>query len=120
MSRNIEPQESVDAYITAFPQEIKEKLIEMRELIHSAEPRVGEKISWGMPTFTLNGKALVHFAAQKAHVGFYPAPETILHFQSRLSEYKTTKGGIQLPYKKPIPTELIKDMVKFRAIILTQ
>lgn len=66
------------------------------------------------PTFALHGN-LVHFAAYKNHIGFYPAPSGIHAFKHELSTYKGAKGSVQFPLVKPLPYELISDIVKFRA-----
>jgi uncharacterized protein YdhG (YjbR/CyaY superfamily) len=70
-------------------------------------------MSYGMPTFYLNGN-LVHFAAYKNHIGFYPAPSGISNFSEELKPYKTSKGAIQFPLDKVFPKELIQRIVKFR------
>jgi uncharacterized protein YdhG (YjbR/CyaY superfamily) len=66
-----------------------------------------------MPTFFLNGN-LVHFAAFKSHIGFYPVPSGIEAFQEELSAYKQGKGSVQFPLDQPIPYGLISRIVKFR------
>jgi uncharacterized protein YdhG (YjbR/CyaY superfamily) len=68
-----------------------------------------------MPTFQFNGN-LVHFAAYKQHIGFYPAPSGIEAFRKDLSEYKWAKGSVQFPLDKPIPLDLIAEIVKFRVM----
>ena len=78
--------------------------------ILSAVPEAEQVISWNMPTFKLNGKTVIHFAGHKNHLGLYPFPEAIGHFGNRLQGYKTSKGGIQLPYNKHMPQELISDL----------
>ena len=85
----------------------------MRELIHSCSPEITEKISWGMPTFVLNGN-LVHFSGEKRHLGFHPAPSAIEAFRDRLAPYRYSKGTVQFPYEKPMPYDLIREMVEFR------
>lgn len=105
--------QTVDAYIDAFEGEVKERMIQMRQLILSCSPDITEKISWGMPTFVLNGN-LVHFAGETRHMGFHPAPSAIEAFADRLTEYSCSKGTVQFPYDKPMPYELIKEMVLFR------
>jgi len=107
--------ENVDVYIAGYPEDIQTKLSEIRSIVRSTVPDAVEKISWGMPTFTLKGKILVQFAAHKAHIGFYPMPEVIEAFGAELTGYKTSKGGIQFQYKDPLPTKLITKIVKFRA-----
>lgn len=104
---------SIDEYILQYPQEIQEILKTLRKVIKESAPNAEEKISYRMPTFVLNGN-LVHFAAFKNHIGFYPTPSGIHTFQQELSGYKTSKGAIQFPIGKPIPYGLISEIVKFR------
>nr|WP_289350843.1 DUF1801 domain-containing protein [Peribacillus frigoritolerans] len=100
---------SIDEYIIQFPEEVQEILKTLRKVIKDA----AEKISYQMPTFVLYGN-LVHFAAYKKHIGFYRTPSAISAFESALSEYKCSKGAVQFPLNKPIPYELITEMVIFR------
>ena len=104
---------SIDEYIAAFPVDVQRKLQEMRAAIKAAAPKASEKISYQMPTFVLNGN-LVHFAAYKNHLGFYPVPTGIEKFKKELSAYKTSKGAVQFPLDKPLPLALIRKVVKFR------
>lgn len=104
---------SIDEYILQFPLEVQEILKTLRNVIRESAPDAEEKISYQMPTFALHGN-LVHFAAHKNHIGFYPAPSAIEAFKNELSEYKGAKGSVQFPYSKPIPYELIKKIVEFR------
>ena len=104
---------SIDEYIIQFPEEVQEILKTLRKVIKDAAPDAEEKISYQMPTFGLYGN-LVHFAAYKKHIGFYPTPSAISAFESALSEYKCSKGAVQFPLNKPIPYELITEMVKIR------
>lgn len=104
---------TIDEYIAGFPQNVQEILNGLRTVIKSAAPQAGEKISYGMPTFALEGN-LVHFAAYRNHVGFYPTPSGIAHFQQELSAYKTSKGAVQFPIDHPIPYDLVRRMVAFR------
>jgi uncharacterized protein YdhG (YjbR/CyaY superfamily) len=85
----------------------------MRALILSCSPRISEKIAWGMPTCVLNGN-LVHFSGEKRHLGFHPGPSAIEEFAERLGEYKHSKGTVQFPYDRPMPYDLIREMVRFR------
>lgn len=105
--------ESIDEYILNFPPEIQGILENLRKVIKKSAPESKEKISWQMPTFVLHGN-LVHFAAFKKHIGFYPAPSGIIAFKDELSEYKQGKGSIQFPLEKPLPYELISKIVEFR------
>lgn len=104
---------NIDEYIRQFPPETQLVLNELRQLISEAAPQAQEKISYQMPTFYLKGK-LVHFAAYKNHIGFYPAPSGIAAFQKELSTYKGAKGSVQFPLNKPLPLDLIRAIVEFR------
>jgi len=104
---------SIDEYIGTFPAEIQSKLEAVRAPIKAAAPEAQEKISYQMPTFFLNGN-LVHFAAFKKHIGFYPAPRGLEAFKDELSGYKGAKGSVQFPLDQPLPLELIGKIVKFR------
>lgn len=105
--------ESIDDYISKFPPEIQVILSTIRKVIKEAAPDAKEKISYQMPTFELQGN-LVHFAAFKNHIGFYPTPNGIDAFREELSVYKGAKGSIQFPIGEPMPYELISKIVKFR------
>jgi uncharacterized protein YdhG (YjbR/CyaY superfamily) len=112
MEQTIIPK-SIDEYILQFPQEVQEILKTLRKVIKESAPNAEEKISYRMPTFVLNGN-LVYFAAFKNHIGFYPTSIGINTFKQELSGYKTSKGAVQFPFGKPIPYELISQIVKFR------
>jgi uncharacterized protein YdhG (YjbR/CyaY superfamily) len=88
-------------------------LTTIRLTIRQAVPEAGEKIGYGIPTFTLNGN-LVHFGAFKDHIGFFPAPSGIEQFREQLAGYKLSKGTIQFPLDQPIPYELIRRITLFR------
>jgi uncharacterized protein YdhG (YjbR/CyaY superfamily) len=103
----------INSFIAGFPKEIQATLEQIRSTIHQAAPEAKEAIKYGMPTFVLNGN-LVHFAAHKNHIGFYPAPTGIEAFIKELAVYRTGKGTIQFPLDKPIPIDLITKVVKFR------
>jgi uncharacterized protein YdhG (YjbR/CyaY superfamily) len=104
---------SIDEYISAFPLDVQDILEKLRQVIREAAPEAKETISYAMPTFKLNGN-LVHFAAYKNHIGFYPTPSAIVAFKKELSAYETSKGAIRFPLDKPLPYGLIEKMVKFR------
>ena len=104
---------TIDEYIAQFPEEIQQKLQEIRAVIRAAAPEATEKISYQMPTFYLRGN-LVHFAAFKKHIGFYPVLSGIAAFEEKLAPYKRSKGAVQFPLDQPIPTELIGRIVQFR------
>lgn len=104
---------TIDEYIAQFSPDIQERLHLMRETIKKAAPKATEKISWAMPTFYLNGN-LVHFAAAKKHIGFYPGADGIEFFKDRFNNYSFSKGAVQFPFSKPLPVELISEIVHFR------
>ena len=104
---------TIDEYIAGFPAEVQAILQKVRATIHQAAPDAQEKIGYGIPTFTLHGN-LVHFAAYKNHIGFYPAPRGIEKFKDELAAYAGSKGTIQFPLDQPIPYELIRRIVVFR------
>lgn len=99
---------TVDEFISKYPDDIQIILEKIRETIKEVAPEAKEKISYGIPTFTLNGKNLVHFSAYVKHIGFYPGSAAIKDFQKDLTVYKTSKGTIQFPLDKPIPYDLIQ------------
>ncbi len=104
---------SITEYIHAAPAGIHPILNQLRTVIQQAAPAATEKICWGMPTFYLNGN-LVHFAAHKHHIGFYPTPSAITHFAKELKKYKTSTGAVQFPLDQPLPVSLIVKIVAFR------
>ena len=104
---------SVDEYITSFPKDVQKKLESIRQIINISAPEAEETINYQIPTFKLNGN-LVHFAAFKSHIGFYPAPSGLKAFKKEISSYKSSKGSVQFPLDKPIPLSLIKKIVKYR------
>jgi uncharacterized protein YdhG (YjbR/CyaY superfamily) len=103
----------IDEYIAGFPSEIRELLQKIRMTIRKAAPEAEEAIKYQMPTFVLNGN-LVHFAAFKRHIGFYPAPMGIEKFKEELSAYPGAKGSVQFPFDRPIPFDLIGRIVEYR------
>lgn len=104
---------TIDEYIAQYDGEVKAILDQTRATIHAAAPEAIEKISWQMPTFWQK-ENLIHFAANKSHLGIYPGGEAVGVFSDKLKEYKTSKGSIQFPFKKPIPYDLIEEIVKWR------
>ena len=104
---------SIEEYISEQSEELQLILNEVRDTIKKAAPNAEERISWGMPTFWQK-ENLIHFSAQKNHLGIHPGYVERLPFQERLANYKTSKGAIQFPYNKPIDYELISDITKWR------
>jgi uncharacterized protein YdhG (YjbR/CyaY superfamily) len=102
---------TIDEYISTFPGESQAVLEKVRQAIHNAAPEATETISYGMPTFNLNGKHLVFFAGWKHHISLYPLPAGDEAFQQELSHYKRAKGTIQFPLAKPIPYDFVEQIV---------
>jgi len=105
---------NIDEYIARFPKGVQGILEQLRTTIRKAAPDAEEAISYQMPTFRLKGN-LVHFAAYKNHIGFYPTPSGIEKFKKELSVYEGAKGSVKFPIDKPLPFDLISEIVKFRA-----
>ncbi|AXI11111.1 hypothetical protein CV093_06715 [Oceanobacillus sp. 143] len=105
--------ETIDEYISQFPNDIQEKLNTLRAIIKDAAPAAQEKISYQMPTFALKGN-LIHFAAYKHHIGLYPGASGVAAFEKELAGYKTSKGTVQIPIEEQLPSELIGKIVKFK------
>lgn len=105
---------TVDEYIGGFSLPVQKALQEIRAVIRECVPEAGEKMAYGIPTFTLNGN-LVHYAAFEKHIGFYPAPEGIEAFKNEFGKYKYAKGSVQFPLDQPIPFDLIRRITLYRA-----
>lgn len=110
MNKNVK---DINSYLADFPQAVQEKLQSIRQTIAKAAPGAAEAISYGIPTFKLEGN-LVHFAGYKNHIGFYPGAGGIGAFKKELAAYKLSKGTIQFPLDKKIPLSLVSKIVKFR------
>lgn len=108
------PAATMDEYIAGFPEDVRKILKDIRRTIRKVEPEFEETIRYGIPTFQLNGKNVIHFAGYKNHIGLYPAPRTSKEFRSELSAYKGGKGTVQFPLSEPIPYDLIRRIVEFR------
>lgn len=111
--------QSIDDYISSFPEDVQVLLENLRQIINKAAPDAEETISYQIPTFKLNGN-LVHFAAYKHHIGFYPTPSAIEVFKKELSTYKSSKGSVQFPIDQPLPLPLITKIVKYRVQVNSQ
>ena len=102
----------IQKYIEEQDASLQPRLFEIYEAIKTAIPDTEERLSWGMPTFW-RGRNIIHFAPAKRHIGIYPGPDAIEAFAGRLTEYKTSKGAIQLPHNKDLPLELIAEIAKW-------
>jgi len=105
--------QNIDDYIANFPEDVQKVLEQVRVTVQKAAPQAEEAISYQMPTFKLNGN-LVHFAAWKNHIGFYPTPSGTKEFQKEIAKYVFAKGSIQFPLNEPMPLALITKIVNFR------
>jgi len=104
---------SIDTYIAQFPDDVQARLQQLRKTILKLAPGATEAMSYQIPTFKLNGN-LVHFAAFKKHIGFYPGAAGIAAFQDELAGYKSAKGSVQFPLDQALPLDLVKKIVEFR------
>jgi uncharacterized protein YdhG (YjbR/CyaY superfamily) len=102
----------IQKYIDEQDPAIRPRLLEVYETISKAIPDAEERLSWGMPTFW-KGRNIIHFAPAKRHIGLYPGSEAIEAFADRLTEYKTSKGTVQLPNSRDLPLELIEEIAKW-------
>lgn len=105
--------DTIDAYIAGAPKEAQAILKKIRALVKKEAPDAVEAIKYGMPTFILGGN-LVHFAAFKNHIGFYPTPTGIETFKKEISVYEWAKGSVQFPLGEPMPYDLIRKITAFR------
>jgi uncharacterized protein YdhG (YjbR/CyaY superfamily) len=112
--RGIRFMNEVELYMQGFPEEVRERLTAIRNSILELAPQATERICMRMPTYDLNGKWLVHFAGYEKHIGFYPQPEGVAAFKEKLTGYKTSKGTVQFPLSKPLPIDLIREIIRFR------
>lgn len=110
----MKPVTNIDQYIDNFPEATQLLLHQIRNSIKEVIPEAEEVIKYGMPTYQLHGN-VVHFAAYKNHIGFYPASSGIAAFKSELSIYKGAKGSVQFPLDRPLPLQLVQSITLFRA-----
>ena len=113
MTTNRTVPKDIDEYIADFPKDVQKILKKIRMTVRKAAPDAEEAIKYGMPTFILYGN-LVHFAAFKNHIGFYPAPRGIEMFTEEISVYEGAKSSLRFPLDQPVPFDLISRIVKFR------
>jgi uncharacterized protein YdhG (YjbR/CyaY superfamily) len=110
---NIAPK-SVDEYLARVPEPARTTLNAVRATIRSVVPaETTEEISYGVPTFKYKGP-VIWFAAFSKHCSVFPTASVIEKLKDELKDYKTSKGTIQFPVDKPLPSALVKKMVKAR------
>jgi uncharacterized protein YdhG (YjbR/CyaY superfamily) len=104
--------ESIQAYWDAFDGSVVDKMTELQHIITQVAPLAEPCISYNMPAFK-QSKIIAYYAGYKNHLGFYPLPACIVHFQNELTTYKTSKGAVQFPLNQPLPADLIARMIRF-------
>jgi uncharacterized protein YdhG (YjbR/CyaY superfamily) len=115
---NTQPVNTVDEYIATHPVEVQLRMLQIRAIIRKTAPDVTEKLSYGMPAYALNGTPLAYFAGYRNHIGFYPIPSSIEAFKAQLAGYRQGKGSVQFQHSKPLPLELIEQMVQYRKTVI--
>ena len=111
--------ETVTEYLASFPPEVKQLLEQIRNIVKELVPTAEEIISYGIPAYKVNKTTIVYFAAFKKHIGFYALPSGTIAFKEKLKAYKVGKGSIQFPLDKPLPIDLIKEIITFRVQEIT-
>lgn len=106
---------TIDEYNAGFPEPVQTLLTQLRQTIHDAVPDAAEAISYGIPTFRLNGKNMIHYGAFLDHIGIYATPDGHEEFEPELSRYKRGKGSVQIPLDEPLPLDLVRRIALFRA-----
>ena len=103
----------IETYIQSCPINVQERLRELHRVIMEEAPMAVERMAYGMPTFTVTTN-LVHFAAQTHHIGFYPGSSGVEAFDDQLGDYEHSKGTIRFPLNRPIPYDLVRQIVRYR------
>ncbi len=106
---------TLDQYFAQFPQPIRERLETIRALVREIAPEATEAISYRMAAFKLYGYVLIYFAVHEHHIGMYPAPVSDPDFPGDLSGYASGKGTVRFPNDQPLPIDLIRQIVTYRA-----
>ena len=104
--------ETVDQYIASFPEDVQVVLQGVRAALHRALPEAGEKISYKIPTLTLDGRYVVYFAGWKHHVSLYPVPAGDAQFQEEIAPFRVSTGTVHFPLGQPVPYDLIERMAE--------
>jgi uncharacterized protein YdhG (YjbR/CyaY superfamily) len=106
----------VNAYLAAVPADARAALEKLRETVKAVAPNAVEVISYQIPTFKLNGRMLVSYAAFKNHCSFFPGAAAIKAYEAELNAYQTAKGTVRFPANKPLPATLVRKLVKLRIL----
>ena len=104
---------TIAEYIDKAPDQAQEHLRKLYALLRSMAPDATEAIKWGNPVFE-SKRILFAFSAHKEHINFAPTPAALAPFRDELLTYKTGKGTLQIPYRKPVPVALIRKIAKYR------
>lgn len=114
MKTPIAPILSVTEYISGFPESTQVVLNQVRECILEVLPEAEETLKYGIPTYVLKKKNMVHFGGYKRHLGFYPTPKVLSHFEREIAGFVSSKGAVQFPLDQSMPLELIAEMTRYR------
>jgi uncharacterized protein YdhG (YjbR/CyaY superfamily) len=104
---------TVDDYINLFSGDVRARLLALRDAIREEAPEAEEAIKYRMPTFVLHGN-LVHFAAFKNHIGFFPTSSPREAFREELARYPGEGGTVRFPQDQPLPLDVVRRIVRFR------
>ena len=115
----MDTKDKVEQYLKEFEGETKKRLIALREIIREEAPEAAEAFSYGLVGYKINNKPLVYFGGFKNHIGFYATPNGHETFSDEFAAYKQGKGSVQFPLNEPLPSELIRSVVRFRKEQLT-
>ena len=106
--------QTIDEYLATLSSDKRAALEKLRRAIKSAAPKAEECISYQMPSFRLNGRMLVSFAAWANHCAFYPGSYPLEIHQKELKNCDTSKGTLRFPIDHPLPASLVRKLVKAR------
>lgn len=109
----------IEEFIATQDSAQQARLTELYQLLKKLLPEATEKIAYGIPTFFWH-ENVIHFGPGKKHVGLYPGADGVAHFLDRLGDYKTSKGTIQLPNDRPLPIDLITEIVDYKKQVVTE
>ncbi|HXH26582.1 MAG TPA: DUF1801 domain-containing protein [Candidatus Acidoferrum sp.] len=104
----------IDNYLAKLPSDQKAALEQVRAVVAQTVPDAEEVISYGMPGFKYKGSYLVGFAAFKDHLSLFPTSHPVEELQSKLVDFKLSKGTIQFTPEKPIPEPIIRQLLAIR------
>lgn len=111
----MENHRNIESYIASFSEKTQKLLHQVHQAVREVvPPETEEAIKYGIPTFVLKGKNVVHYGGFKSHIGFYPSASGIVAFEKKLATYKTSKGAVQFPISEPLPVEIIRQIATYR------